>query len=141
MATQTYQPAPNETLSQFVDLLFQRVFFQEDIPLALSTYENDVAPTLRSSAPINGKNMSAAAFLEMIKGFHATSLAKLTILEDLVVVPLDPASRTGVVAQLSTFTITNKADGKVSEHKLVTIVKVEEKEGRRIMTSLLEAQT
>jgi hypothetical protein len=45
MTTQTYQPAPNETLGQFVDLLFQRLFFnQNDMPLVLSTYENDVAP-------------------------------------------------------------------------------------------------
>jgi hypothetical protein len=45
MTTQTYQPAPNETLGQFVDLLFQRLFVnQNDMSLVLSTYENDVAP-------------------------------------------------------------------------------------------------
>jgi hypothetical protein len=62
------------------------------------------------------------------------------MIEDLVVVPLDPAARTGVVAQISKFTITNKADGKVSESVSVTIVKVEEKEGRRVMSSLVEAE-
>jgi hypothetical protein len=53
---------------------------------------------------------------------------------------LDPAARTGVVAQISKFTVTNKADGKVSERVSVTIVKVEEKEGRRVMSSLVEAE-
>ncbi|KAJ7864039.1 hypothetical protein B0H13DRAFT_2281970 [Mycena leptocephala] len=139
MTTQTYQPAPNETLGQFADLLFQRLFFnQDDMPLVLSTYENDVAPD--AYIDINGKNMTAAAFLEVTKEFHRTSLAKLTTIEDLVVVPLDPAARTGVVAQISKFTVTNKADGKVSEHKSVTIVKVGEKEGRRVMISLVETQ-
>ncbi|KAJ7802861.1 hypothetical protein B0H14DRAFT_2890573 [Mycena olivaceomarginata] len=118
MVVQTYQPASNETLGQFVDLLFQRLFFAHDaMPVVLSTYEND---------PVNGKHLSAAAFLEVTKGFHATSLAKLTTIEDLVVI--------------SKFTITNKADGKVSEHVSVTIVKVEEKEGRRVMSSLVETQ-
>ncbi|KAF7353743.1 hypothetical protein MVEN_01059700 [Mycena venus] len=140
MTTQTYHPAPNETLGQFVDLLFQRLFFnQSDMPLVLSTYENDVAAD--ATIEINGKNMPTAAFLEVIKEFHTTSLAKLTTIEDLVVVPLDPAARTGVVAQISKFTITNKADRKVSEHVSVTVVKVEEKEGRRVMTSLVETQS
>ncbi|KAJ6500661.1 hypothetical protein C8R45DRAFT_978529, partial [Mycena sanguinolenta] len=133
--TQTYQPTPDETLGQFVDLLFQRLFFQDGMPLVLATYENDVATDAMMECAV-----SAAAYLEIIKGFHATATGKLTTIEDLVVVPLDPASRTGVVAQISKFTITNKADGKVSEDTAVTIVKVEEKEGRRIMTSLVETQ-
>ncbi|KAJ7864042.1 hypothetical protein B0H13DRAFT_2203820 [Mycena leptocephala] len=138
MTTQTYHPAPNETLGQFVDLLFQRLFFnQNDMSLVLSTYENDVAPD--AYIDDNGKNMTTAAFLEVIKEFRKTSTAKLTTIEDLAVVPLDPAARTGVVAQISKFTVTNKADGKVSEHKSVTIVKVGEKEGRRVMTSYVEA--
>jgi hypothetical protein len=44
MVVQTYQPASNETLGQFVNLLFQRLFFAHDaMPVVLSTYENDVA--------------------------------------------------------------------------------------------------
>ncbi|KAJ7684495.1 hypothetical protein DFH06DRAFT_1155828 [Mycena polygramma] len=139
MTTQTYQPAANETLSQFVDLLFKRLFFnQNDMPLVLSTWENDVASD--AQIEVNGKHIPAAGFLEIIKQFHTTSFAKLTTLEDLVVVP-DLASRTGVVAQLSKFTVHNKADSKVSEQISVTIVKVGEKDGRRIMTGLVETQS
>ena len=44
MPTQTYQPSPTETLGEFVDLLFQRLFFNKvDMPLVLSTFENDVS--------------------------------------------------------------------------------------------------
>ncbi|KAJ7168405.1 hypothetical protein C8R43DRAFT_149852 [Mycena crocata] len=140
MATQTYQPAQNETLGEFVDLLFQRLFFnQDDMPLVLSTFANDVA--VNATIDVNGKSLSTATFLEIIKDFHKTSLAKLTTIEDLAVAPLDEAARTGVVAQVSKFTVTNKADGKVKEQVSVTIVKVEEKEGRRVMTSLVETQT
>jgi hypothetical protein len=85
--------------------------------------------------------MTTAELLETIKGFHATSLAKQTTIEDLVVVPLDPDVRTGVVAQISKFTVTNKADGKVVKHVSILIVKVVEKEGRRVVASLAEAQT
>ncbi|KAJ7849321.1 hypothetical protein B0H13DRAFT_2361282 [Mycena leptocephala] len=140
MTTQTYQPAPNETLGQFVDLFLQRLFFnQDDMPLVLSTFENDVVPDAQIN--VNGRNMTTTELLETIKGFHATSLAKQTTIEDLVVVPLDPDARTGVVAQISKFTVTNKADGKVVEHVSILIVKVGEKEGRRVVASLAEAQT
>ncbi|KAJ7272974.1 hypothetical protein C8J57DRAFT_1467393 [Mycena rebaudengoi] len=138
MAKQTYQPTATETLGEFVDLLFQRLFFKGDMPLALSTFENDV--TADAVIDINGKNMTAAAFLELIKEFHASSVAKLKTIEDLAVVPADPAGRAGVVAQVSTFTTAPKADGKEKEHKSVTIVKVEEREGRRVMTMLAEVQ-
>ncbi|KAJ7484446.1 hypothetical protein FB451DRAFT_1232552 [Mycena latifolia] len=143
MSTSTYQPAPNETLGEFVDLLFQRLFFRDDneinMPLVLSSFEHDVAHD--ALIDLNGKAMSAAQFLELIKEFHATSLAKLETIKDLAVVPLDPAGRAGVVAQVSTFRVTSKADAKVTEHVSATIVKVEERGGRRVMVSLVEAQT
>ncbi|KAJ7131377.1 hypothetical protein C8R44DRAFT_871872 [Mycena epipterygia] len=139
MSNQTYQPAPNETLGEFVDLLFQRLVFQQsDMPLVFSTLENDIARD--AVFDINGKNMSTAQYLEAIKDFHATSVAKLTKIEDLAVAPFDPAGRTGVVAQFSKFTVTSKTDGSVKNTVAVTVVKVEEKEGRRVMTSLVETQ-
>ncbi|KAJ6606339.1 hypothetical protein DFH09DRAFT_1269335 [Mycena vulgaris] len=139
MSTQTYQPAPNETLGEFVDLLFQRLFFRgDDMPLILSTFENDVAPD--ALIDVNGTKMSAAKFLEIIKDFHATSRAELTTIEDLAVAPLDPAGRTGVVAQVTKLTVTLKKDSSVTKQVSVTIVKVEEKNGRRVMTSLVEVQ-
>ncbi|KAJ6606335.1 hypothetical protein DFH09DRAFT_1353485 [Mycena vulgaris] len=139
MSTQTYQPAPNETLGKFVDLLFQRLFFRgDDMPLVLSTFENDVAPDARID--FNGTKIPAAQFLELIKDFHATSRAEPTTIEDLAVTPLDPAGRTGVVAQVTKLTITSKKDSSVTKPVSVTIVKVEEKNGRRIMTSLVEVQ-
>ncbi|KAJ7460884.1 hypothetical protein B0H11DRAFT_155915 [Mycena galericulata] len=137
MALQTYQPAPNETLGEFVDLLFQRLFFTpNDLPLALSTFENDVA----ADAAVNGKTFSTAGFLEAIKAFHATFIGKLTKTDDLAVSPFDAAARTGVVAQVTKFAVTSKADGSVKEQVSVTIVKVEEKDGKRVLTSLVEAQ-
>jgi hypothetical protein len=84
--------------------------------------------------------MTAADFVEILKGFQATSVAKLVAIEDLATAPADPAGRTGVVAQVSTFTVTSKADGTAKEHKAVTTVKVEEREGRRVMTKLTEVQ-
>ncbi|KAJ7221661.1 hypothetical protein GGX14DRAFT_388796 [Mycena pura] len=138
MTTPTYQPAPNETLGEFVDLLFKRLFFIEnDMALVTLTFENDVAAD--AEIAINGSSMPASAFLDILKDFHATAVAKLTKTEDLVVVPSDAGARSGVVAQHLTFTSTSKTDGKVAEHVSVLIVKVQEKEGKRVMTSLVEA--
>ncbi|KAJ7473631.1 hypothetical protein B0H11DRAFT_2236462 [Mycena galericulata] len=126
MAVQTYQPAPNETLGEFVDLLFKRLFFTlNDFLLVLSTFENDVATDV--VIEVNGKSFPPGDFLEVIKEFHATSIGNLTKIDDLAMSPFDAAARTGV-------------DGSVKEQVSVTIVKVEEKDGKRIMTSLVEVQ-
>ncbi|KAJ7494499.1 hypothetical protein B0H11DRAFT_939395 [Mycena galericulata] len=89
---------------------------------------------------MNGKTFSTAGFLEAIKAFHTTFIGKLTKTDDLAVSPFDAAARTGVVAQVTKFAVTSKADGSVKEQVSVTIVKVEEKDGKRILTSLVEAQ-
>jgi hypothetical protein len=95
---------------------------------------------LKSSVSINGQKVAPATYLESIKKFHTTSVAKLITIEDLSVSHADSTRRASVVAQLSKFTVTSKTDGKVVENKAVTIVKVEEREGRRVMTMLTEAQ-
>ncbi|KAJ7500452.1 hypothetical protein B0H11DRAFT_2189359 [Mycena galericulata] len=139
MAVQTYQPAPNETLGEFVNLLFQRLFFTpNDLPLVLSTFENDVAAD--AAFEVNGNSFPTAGYLEAIKKFHATSIGKLTKIDDLAVSHFDAVARTGVVAQVTKFAVTSKADGSVEEQVAVTIVKVDEKDGKRILTSLVEAQ-
>ncbi|KAJ7494268.1 hypothetical protein B0H11DRAFT_2190594 [Mycena galericulata] len=134
MAVQTYQPAPNETLGEFVDLLFQRLFFApNDLPLVLSTFENDVAADAAFEVSL------PQGTWRPLKNFTLPRLEKLTKIDDLAVSHFDAAARTGVVAQVTKFAVTSKADGSVEEQVAVTIVKVE-KDGKRILTSLVEAQ-
>ncbi|KAJ7090402.1 hypothetical protein B0H15DRAFT_948890 [Mycena belliarum] len=140
MSTQTYQPAPDETIGQFADLVFQRLFFQStDMALVDATFEHDVAPD--ASITANGKSMTPAEFLESIRGFHQIGVGKLLWIKDLAVVPYDPAGRTGIVAQHSMFSLTMKADGSVKEFTSVALCKVEERNGRRVLASVAEVQT
>ncbi|KAJ7731003.1 hypothetical protein DFH07DRAFT_781429 [Mycena maculata] len=131
----SYQPAADETLSQFASLLFDRIFFQPDVAVAVSTWNQDVAED--AFVNINGNTIPAATFLELVKGFHATGVGKLEKSTDLLVAPKDPAGRTGTVAQSANIVVYHK-DGKIVDQASVTIVQVEEKDGKRIMTSLVE---
>ncbi|KAJ7490708.1 hypothetical protein FB451DRAFT_1220843 [Mycena latifolia] len=140
MPVQTYQPKPDETIGEFADLLFQRLFFQsEDMALVDLTFEHDVAPDAQIIA--NGHSATPAQFLEGIKAFHKAGIAKLLTIKDLALVPYDPAAKTGIVAQLSTFSLKSKEDGSVKEHTSVALCKVEERNGKRVLTSVVEVQT
>ncbi|KAJ7460208.1 hypothetical protein FB451DRAFT_1563317 [Mycena latifolia] len=124
----------NETLGQFVSQLINRLFFQEDISLVISTFERDVAADAKIN--FNGKDMSSAQLLEAIKGWHETSVAKLTApMEHLAVVPLDPAGHTGVVAHVVKTKHTSKKDGTVLTQVSVANFKVEERGGRKVMVN------
>ncbi|KAJ7611629.1 hypothetical protein FB45DRAFT_940505 [Roridomyces roridus] len=125
-------PTDHESTGRFVDLLFEHIFFTADnMPLVLSTYENDVAAD--AEIEINGKKTTVAEFLDIIKQMHAGFIPKLTNVENL-------AERPGVVARVLRFTLTSKVDGTISEYASATIVKVEERNGRRVLTGFVEVE-
>lgn len=75
----------------------------------------------------------------MIKDqFRGTQHAALVSSKDLTFAPLDADGRTGVVAQVSRYTTTGKEDGEVVPQTATTLVKVEERDARRVVTSLFE---
>ncbi|KAJ7653529.1 hypothetical protein B0H17DRAFT_1147051 [Mycena rosella] len=79
----------------------------------------------------NGKSQTKEQVFEAIKNLHANSTVKLNSLQDLAVTP-------GVVAQVSKSTVTT--GGSAKEQTTVRIVKVEERGGKKIMTSLVMVQ-
>ncbi|KAJ7677260.1 hypothetical protein B0H17DRAFT_1139764 [Mycena rosella] len=121
------------SLSDFVNGLFDRLFFGQDEAAGLAALENEVASD--AVFDINGKTASRAQFLETIRGFHASGKVKLNTIQDLAVVP---SGSGGVVAQTSKFTV--MSGGGAKEQQSVRIVKVEERGGKKVMTSLVEVQ-
>ncbi|KAJ7504771.1 hypothetical protein B0H11DRAFT_1980734 [Mycena galericulata] len=135
MSTPSYQPAADETIAQFAELLFNRLFFQSDVALVSSTWAQDIAEDVFIN--INGTTVPGPKFLELVKGFHATCVAKLEKHEDLVVTPHENG-RTGTVSFSAKLVVHHK-DGKVVDQSSVAIVQVGEKDGKRILLSLVEA--
>ncbi|KAJ7460282.1 hypothetical protein FB451DRAFT_1270889 [Mycena latifolia] len=129
----------NQTPSQFVSELFERLLFQGDGSQVVSIFEKDIAADARIN--INGQGLSPAQFLDSLKEFHNTTVAKLTApMEDLAVVPLDAAGHSAVLGRVVKTKHTNKTDGKVFNQVGVTIIKVEEKGGRNVVTTWASVQ-
>ncbi|KAJ7673562.1 hypothetical protein B0H17DRAFT_1083000 [Mycena rosella] len=76
---------------------------------------------------MNGKTASRAEIFTIIENFHANYKLKLNSVEDLAVVP-------------SVLGVTVTSGGGVEEQKLVRIVKIEERGGKKVMTSLVEVR-
>ncbi|KAJ7460149.1 hypothetical protein FB451DRAFT_1405388 [Mycena latifolia] len=90
---------------------------------------------------INGQGMSPAQFLDSIKEFHNIAVAKLTApMEDRAGVPLDTAGHSAVLSRVVKTKHTSKTDGKVFNQVGVTIIKVEEKARKKVVTTWASVQ-
>jgi hypothetical protein len=56
-------------------------------------------------------------------------------------VPANEARSTGIVGQWTSYLTKGKADGKELKQSATTIVKVEERNGKNVVTAIWEAQT
>ncbi|KAJ7702784.1 hypothetical protein B0H17DRAFT_1327156 [Mycena rosella] len=121
------------SLTDFVNGLFERLFFGGDKAAGIAAFENEIAAD--AVFDINGKTASRAEIFTIIENFHASGKVKLNSIEDLAVVP---SGSGGVVAQVSKFTVTS--GGGAKEQTSVRIVKIEERGGKKVMTSLVEVQ-
>ncbi|KAJ7676218.1 hypothetical protein B0H17DRAFT_1140077 [Mycena rosella] len=121
------------SLTEFVNGLFDRLFFGGDKAAGIAAFENEIASD--AVFDLNGKTASSTEFFEAIENFHGTSKVKLNSIQDLAVLP---SGSGGVVAQVSKFTVTT--GGSTKEQSTVRIVKVEERGGKKVMTSLVEVQ-
>ncbi|KAJ7458842.1 hypothetical protein FB451DRAFT_1563736 [Mycena latifolia] len=122
--------------AQFVTQVFERIFFEGDAAKAVATFEADVAPDAKIN--FNGSELSHAQFLEAIKGYHGSAVSKLTApQENIAITPL--GGNAAVVAHVVKFEKTPKG-GSAQNHVSVSIIKVEEKGGKHVVTSWVETQ-
>lgn len=73
--------------------------------------------------------------------FRSTFVASVTEIKDLNILTTNDAGSTGVVAQWTSYVTKGKDDGKDIKQSATTVVRVEEIDGKHVVTGLWEAQT
>lgn len=149
------------SVADFVDSFFTRTLFQADDGLAASVLATELAsdaiihvrlvlPQVHSKRPcsdnmaikINGNLLTTTDFVNIITTqFRAAFVASIVEIKDLNIVTTNDSRSTGVVGQWTSYATKAKEDGKELKQSATTIVKVEERQGRQIVTALWEAQT
>ncbi|OCF44419.1 hypothetical protein I317_01679 [Kwoniella heveanensis CBS 569] len=131
---------PRPAVADFVDSFFIRTLFQDDEALAVKTLEEELAPD--AAININGNTLDAQTFKTVITSqFRPTHTASIVEIKDLNIVPHGPTEGTGTVAQFTRYETVGKADGAVLKQSATTIVQVGERDGKRVITAIWEAQT
>nr|XP_019047905.1 hypothetical protein I302_04525 [Kwoniella bestiolae CBS 10118]OCF26835.1 hypothetical protein I302_04525 [Kwoniella bestiolae CBS 10118] len=127
-------------VANFVDSFFSRTLFQPDDGLASSVLSAELA--LDAAININGNELTAEIFIGLITTqFRGAFSASVISIQDLNIVPANEAKTTGIVGQFSKYETKGKEDGKVLKQSATTIVKVDERDGKMLITAIWEAQT
>lgn len=91
---------------------------------------------------INGNPLTSSEFIKLIATqFRPAFTASIVEIKNLNIVTSNDSGSTGVVGQWTAYITKGKEDGKELKQSATTIVKVEERDGRTIITSIWEAQT
>lgn len=94
------------------------------------------------SVKINGTSLTSSEFVNLITTqFRPAFHASIVEIKDLNIVTTNDSGSTGVVGQWTAYMTKGKGDGKEIKQSATTIVKVEEREGKHVVTGLWEAQT
>ncbi len=94
------------------------------------------------SVKINGTVLTSSEFINLITTqFRSSYLASIVEIKDLNIVITNDSGSTGVVGQWTAYVTKGKEDGKEIRQSAMTIVKVEAREGEKVVTGLWEAQT
>ena len=95
----------------------------------------------RTDDSVNGNPIPASTFIAITSQYRSATTGTILSIQDLNVVPVDESGRTGIVAQLTTYETTDKASGVKTKAVATTIVAVKEREGRRVIAGIWEAQS
>ncbi|KAK5023927.1 hypothetical protein LTS07_009053 [Exophiala sideris] len=127
-------------VADFVDSFFTRTLFQGDDKLAASVLATELASD--ASIVINGTVLSSSDFVDLITTqFRSAFSASIVTIKDLNIATTNSSGSTGVVGQWTAYVTKGKEDGKEMKQSATTIVKVEERDGKNLVTGLWEAQT
>lgn len=86
--------------------------------------------------------MASPAFITLITTqFRTAFLATIVEIKDLNIVTTNDSGSTGVVGQWTAYVTKEKEHGKELKQSATTIVRVEEVDGKKVVTGLWEAQT
>lgn len=148
------------TVADFVDSFFDRILYQPDDTIAFKVLSTELASDANivvscfSSfllhgytqitwfSKINGDRLTAAEFITFITTKLRTAfLLSITEIKDLNIKTASDSGTTGVVAQWTSYVTKGKTDEKETNHIASLIVKVEEREGKCVITGLWEVAT
>jgi len=128
------------TVADFVDSFFTRTLFQADDKLAASVLATELA--LDANICINGTLLTTSEFVTLITTqFRSAFFASIVEIKDLNIMTTNDSGSTGVVGQWTAYVTKGKEDGKELKQSATTIVRVEEREGKNVVTGLWEVQT
>ncbi|KAF4126549.1 hypothetical protein GMORB2_0285 [Geosmithia morbida] len=131
---------PRPAVADFVDSFFTRALFQPDDAQAASALDTDLAPD--ATIVINGNSLAASEFVGLITTqFRGSSVASVGEIKDLNIITTNQEGSTGVVGQWTPYVTRGKEDGKETRQSATTIVRVEERGGKQVVTALWEAQS
>ena len=100
-----------------------------------------VRSSSRADDRINGNSLPASTFIAITSQYRSATTGTILSIQDLNAVPVDASGRTGIIAQFTTYETTDKASGAKTKAVATTIVAVEEREGRRVIAGIWEAQS
>ncbi|KAJ7658045.1 hypothetical protein B0H17DRAFT_1185724 [Mycena rosella] len=128
------------SLTEFVNGLFDRLFFGGDKAAGIAAFENEIASDAvfewveHDVAPQRQNRVQHG----VLRGHRELPRHQQSEIEQHPGSGVLPSGSGGVVAQVSKFTVTT--GGSTKEQSTVRIVKVEERGGKKVMTSLVEVQ-
>ncbi|KAI1630013.1 hypothetical protein EDD37DRAFT_77730 [Exophiala viscosa] len=127
-------------VADFVDSFFTNTLFQADDKLAASVLATELASD--ANIVINGTSLTGSDFVNLITTqFRSAFSASIVEIKDLNIATTNDSGSTGVVGQWTAYVTKGKEDGKEIKQSATTIVKVEERDGKNVVTGLWEAQT
>lgn len=90
---------------------------------------------------INGNVLTAEFFKGVTLQYRTAFTGNITSIQDLNVVPVDATGNAGIVAQLTKYETEQKGTGEKVLATATTIVSVEEREGKKVIAGIWEAQS
>ncbi|WWC73364.1 uncharacterized protein I206_107331 [Kwoniella pini CBS 10737] len=131
---------PKPSVAEFVDAFFTRTLFQDDDVVASSVLASELSPD--AVINMNGNDLTTESFINLINTqFRPAFSAKVLEIRDLNIVTTNTEGTTGVVAQYTRYETSGKSDNTILKQSATTIVAVEERDGKRSITRIWEAQT
>ncbi|EJT99853.1 hypothetical protein DACRYDRAFT_109279 [Dacryopinax primogenitus] len=124
-------------LDVWVDNLFGEIWFQPDDEKAFAAFEAALSEDIRIEF-VNGAVLPRSVYLGFVKSYRKESFGTDLGNPSLSMNINDADKQTGTVAQFGKFSTKNKATGKETLSTAATIIEVEFRDGKRVMTSLTE---
>ncbi|KAH7128874.1 hypothetical protein EDB81DRAFT_728638 [Dactylonectria macrodidyma] len=133
----TSEPIPaSSALGQWIEDLFNRIFFQPDDIISANAFNEGVAREF--TARINHDRFSRDNFFAAIKQTRLLNALSLQNNRDIQHWDTSDGSGAGCVAQLSHFKLTNKETGVITESSTLVLANIQMVDGKKMLVELTE---